>query len=157
MRLTDKQDLFCKYYALGMSGAEAVRQAGYEHKAPWVTAYDLLKKQHIKDTIEQYKEMGVVYDTIITENEVLQLLSKIARGEVKDKVMSPTGQVVTKEPDTNTRLKAMQELLKRWPDALKASQIQRNQIEANKQNPGTKIAIVMDNIKDLLIESGDDE
>ena len=51
---------------------------------------------------------------IASANEVLQLLTAIARGETTEEVVTSKGNIVTVESNTQARLKALELLAKRW-------------------------------------------
>ena len=52
-KLNPRQRVFCRAYAEGASGAEAVRQAGYIPRSARYQARDLLAKRHVREAIAE--------------------------------------------------------------------------------------------------------
>ena len=52
-KLNPRQRVFCRAYAEGASGAEAVRHAGYSPRSARYQARDLLGKPHIREAIAE--------------------------------------------------------------------------------------------------------
>lgn len=106
-KLTIKEKAFCREYVKTGNGREAAIKAGYAPKSANVTASKLLTKANIHNEISRLvgaKEKKAIMDA----QEVMELYSAIARGEVKDQFGL--------EASLNDRLKAMSELAKRTVD-----------------------------------------
>ena len=115
-----------------------------------------MKKLEIKSYIDAEVEK-MHSDNIMDAKEALSILSDIARGKRDEEVlmMNPlTGEVerVTKKADNNTVIKAITEILKRYPTAKQAEKLQL-EIEKLKSQIGgdegqdEKIAGFLDIIK----------
>ena len=105
--LTIKEKAFCREYTKTGNGREAAIKAGYAPKSANVTASKLLTKSNIHDEITRImdkKEKKAIMDA----QEVMELFSAIARGEVKDQFGL--------DASLNDRLKAMNEIAKRTVD-----------------------------------------
>ena len=105
--LNQKQKLFCLEYAKTGNGQQSAAKAGYAEKSARQTATKLLTKTNIKAEITRLtsaKEKKAIMDA----QEVMELYSAIARGEVKDQFGL--------EASLTDRLKAMSELAKRTVD-----------------------------------------
>lgn len=79
--LTEKQKRFCDYYLETGNATEAARKAGY--KQPHVQGSQNLEKLSIKTYIEK-RQKEADSKRIADANEVLEILTRIARGEEKD-------------------------------------------------------------------------
>lgn len=117
MKLTPKQKAFADYYIELGNATEAAIKAGYSKRTAKETGYENLTKPHIMQYIdERMKE--IESKRIMKAEEALQLLTSIARGEIKDSVVVSGGwgyEVIEKPPDINQRKDAAKELLKRYP------------------------------------------
>ena len=108
--LTIKEKAFCREYAKTGNGAQSVIKAGYKAKDTSVAsaiANRLLKKVMVHDEITRLmdkKEKKAIMDA----NEVMELLTAIARGEVKDQFGL--------DASLNDRLKAVDQIAKRTVD-----------------------------------------
>ena len=109
-KLTIKEKAFCREYAKTGNASQAVIKAGYKAKdinSASTISTRLLQKVTIKNEIDRLigsKEKKAIMDA----NEVMELYSAIARGEVKDQFGL--------EASLNDRLKAMNEIAKRTVD-----------------------------------------
>jgi phage terminase small subunit len=126
MKLTEKQRRFADYYIECGNITEAARRAGY--KQPHVQGSQTLEKLSIKTYInERLKELD--NKRIMRAEEVMQLLSSIARNEIQeDVVLFSDGQssIESKGMSAKDRLKALELIGKRytlWTD--------KQQIEGN--------------------------
>lgn len=105
--LTIKEKAFCREYAKTGNGRESAIKAGYAPKSANVTASKLLTHPNIHDEITRLmdkKEKKAIMDA----NEVMELLTAIARGEVKDQFGL--------DASLNDRLKAVDQIAKRTVD-----------------------------------------
>lgn len=154
--LNQRQKLFASEYIKLGNGTQAAINAGYSPKTSGAQAEKLLKKAEIKSFIAA--EIEKMHDAnIMDAKEALSILSDIARGKRDEEVlmMNPvTGEVerVTKKADNNTVIKAITEILKRYPTAKQAEKLQL-EIEKLKSQIGgdegqdEKIAGFLDIIK----------
>lgn len=128
--LTPREAKFINEYLVSGNGAESVRKAGYKQKAPSRYAVELLRKPYINAEVtyrlEQAKTVAIADAT-----EVMQYLTSVMRGEIKDQFGL--------EAPLAERTKAAQELAKRTVDV-------ENRLKATKTGD--------DEIKITLIRRG---
>ncbi len=80
------RETYCLNVATGMNGAEAARHAGYCRKHPEnarVMSWYLLKRQDVRDRIAWLRAQATD-DAVLTLIEIKQVLSEIARANLKD-------------------------------------------------------------------------
>ena len=154
--LNQRQKLFASEYIKLGNGTQAAINAGYSPKTSGAQAEKLLKKTEIKSFITAETEK-MHDENIMDAKEALSILSDIARGKRDEEVlmMNPlTGEVerLMKKADNNTVIKAIVEILKRYPTAKQAEKLQL-EIEKLKSQIGgdegqdEKIAGFLDIIK----------
>src|SRR5690625_3882985 len=116
MKLTEKQQRFCDYYIETGNATEAAIKAGYSKRTAKEMGHENLTKPHLREYIdERMKE--IESKRIMGAKEALELLTSIARGEIKDTVVVSGGwgyEVIEKAPDINQRKDAIKEILKRY-------------------------------------------
>ncbi len=121
MKLTDKQKIFCDEYIISLNATQAAIKAGYSKKTARKIAAENLTKPVIQNYISErmkQKESSL----IATQDEVLQYLTSVLRGESQttDIVLVGMGdgyqevQEVEKKPSEKERLKAAELLGKRY-------------------------------------------
>ena len=154
--LNQRQRLFASEYIKLGNGTQAAINAGYSPRTSGAQAEKLLKKAEIKSFIQA--EVEKMHDAnIMSAKEALSILSDVARGKRDEEVimMNPvSGEVerLTKKADNNTVIKAIAEILKRYPTAKQAEKLQL-EIEKLKSQIGgdegqdEKIAGFLDIIK----------
>ena len=132
MKLTEKQKRFADEYIKSGNATQAAIKAGYSKKTAKIVASQNLTKLNVKSYIDD--RMKVIEDNrIMTAKEAVELLTGIGRGEVKETVVvaSPTGvETVEKEADLKTRISAIKEILKRYPDNDKLMEQQLRKLAA---------------------------
>lgn len=114
-KLTEMQKRFADEYIRLGNATEAARLAGY--KKPNPQGAENLAKPSIKAYINKHLEQ-MDSKRIMDATEALELLSSIARGELKEKayIASENGfEEIEKPPDINQRKDAAKEILKRYP------------------------------------------
>ena len=110
--MTEKRKRFCDEFILnGGNAAAAARSAGYSPKGANVTGAQLLADGEVRSTIDGRLE-SLRGEKIADEQELLQHLTTIARGETTDESATPSGKVVTLKTNTATRLRAIETLLR---------------------------------------------
>lgn len=120
MGLTEKQQRFADEYIRCANATEAARLAGYSERTARQAGSENLTKPDIEAYITE-RLAKMESDRIMNATEALELLTKIARGEIKEKVIISFAdgyEVVEKEPDINHRKDAAKEILKRYPSNL---------------------------------------
>lgn len=121
MKLTAKQKIFCDEYIISLNATQAAIKAGYSKKTARKIAAENLTKPVIQNYISErmkQKESSL----IATQDEVLQYLTSVLRGESQttDIVLVGIGdgwqevQEVEKKPREKDRLKAAELLGKRY-------------------------------------------
>jgi phage terminase small subunit len=115
-KLTPKQKAFCDFYIETGNATEAAIRAGYSKRTAKETGYENLTKPHIKAYIDARlaeKEKA----RIASQDEVLEFLTKVLRGEVTEQVpvaLQKEFQVIDKHPSIKDRTKAAELLGKRY-------------------------------------------
>ena len=126
--LNQRQKLFASEYIKLGNGTQAAINAGYSPRTSGAQAEKLLKKAEIKSFITA--EIEKMHDAnIMSAKEALSILSDIARGKRDEEVlmMNPlTGEVerLMKKADNNTVIKAIVEILKRYPTAKQSEKLE---------------------------------
>lgn len=126
--LNQRQKLFASEYIKLGNGTQAAINAGYSEKTAGRIAGQNLKKLEIKRFIQA--EIEKMHDAnIMDAKEALSILSDIARGKRDEEVimMNPvSGEVerIMKKADNNTVIKAITEILKRYPTAKQAEKLE---------------------------------
>ncbi len=130
--LTEMQKTFAEAYIETGNASSAAEKAGYN--SPGQAGYRLLKNVQIKRYINE-RLYGMRTLQIMTADEALKELSAIAFGLVEETVVvgTPVGaETVDRPVDPRTRMSAIKEILKRYPDndRLLDAQIRRAEAEA---------------------------
>lgn len=132
MKLTEKQKRFADEYIKSGNATQAAIKAGYSKKTAKIVASQNLTKLNVKSYIDD--RMKVIEDNrIMTAKEAVEFLTRVVRGDVKETVVigTPVGaEEVEKEADVKTRISAVKELLKRYPDNDKLMEQQLRKLAA---------------------------
>ena len=121
MKLTDKQKIFCDEYIISLNATQAAIKAGYAEKTAYAIGAENLKKPKIQSYISERMEQKES-SLIATQDEVLQYLTSVLRGESQTTAPLLVGmgdgyqevQEVEKKPSEKDRLKAAELLGKRY-------------------------------------------
>ncbi|WP_193064896.1 terminase small subunit [Oceanobacillus oncorhynchi] len=143
-KLTEKQKRFADYYIESGNATESAKRAGYKGKNLNRIASENLSKLDIKQYIDEQLEK-LADKRIMKAQEALELLTSIARGELKEELYIPTDEGIKhiwKIPDIKDRQRAVDSLLKRYPmhkhdqlqDELLQAQIDKIKAETVKIN-----------------------
>ena len=143
-KLNVRQQKFADEYIATGNATQAAIKAGYSEKTAGRIAGQNLKKLEIKAYIDA-RMIEMQEHNIMSAREALSILSDIARGKRDEEVlmMNPvTGEVdrVTKKADNATVIKAIQEILKRYPTAKQAEKMEL-EIEKLKAQIGGDLTI----------------
>lgn len=165
-RLTPKQQKFADYYIETGNATEAAIKAGYSKKTARVIGQENLQKPAIKSYID--KRMKELADKrIMGMQEALELLTSIARGEMTEEVIvtfMDGYEKVKKTPDIKERLKALEQILKRFVisendelrNRLLEAQIDKTKAETEKyKRESESIASTEDKLKEYFEALGD--
>lgn len=105
--LSKRQEDFCKYYVKLNNGEQAAIKAGYSKRSAGMIASENLRKPNVAKRLNQLRDRQA-RSSIASGAEVMEMLTRIARGEEKDEVgldISPSD-----------KIKALVELAKRTID-----------------------------------------
>ena len=135
MKLTPKQKKFADEYIKTGNATQSAIEAGYSKRTAAVIATENLQKPYIKAYIEKCMA-DIASNRVMSYTEAVELLTSIARGEEKETVVVATPvsvEKVEKEADLKTRISALKEILKRYPnnDKLIEQQIRKLSAEAD--------------------------
>ncbi|ANT43464.1 small subunit terminase [Lactococcus phage 53801] len=155
MKLTEKQKKFCdEYIKLGNATQSAIN-AGYSKQTARSQGQRLLTNVDIKNYIDERMEQ-LASERIMSAQEAVELLSSIARAEITERVVvsTPMGvEEVDKPPDLKTRMQAIREILKRYPDNDKLLEQQLRKVTADADIAEFRVEM----IKNVADESTEDK
>ena len=115
MKLTVKQRKFVASYVESGNATQAAIAAGYAPKAAYQTGAENLRKPQIKAAINKRLE-EIDSAKVMSAKEVMERLSAIARGELKEEVIisyKDGYDKTNKTADFGTQVSAMREIMKR--------------------------------------------
>ena len=143
MKLTPKQKRFADEYIKTGNATQSAIEAGYSKRTAAVIATENLIKPNIKAYIEKCMA-EIASNRVMSYTEAVELLTSIARGEEKETVVVATPvsvEKVEKEADLKTRISALKEILKRYPnnDKLIEQQIRKLSAEADMAEAKSKL------------------
>ncbi|WP_308902538.1 terminase small subunit [Latilactobacillus curvatus] len=130
MKLSEKQKRFADEYIKTGNATQSAKVAGY--KQPHVQGSQNLEKLSVKTYIDEKLEQ-LASERIMSAQQALELLTKIAKGDEKETVIVGTPDGVyesKKEADLKTRIAAVKEILKRYPTENPLTQAQIRKLEA---------------------------
>ena len=130
MKLSEKQKRFADEYIKTGNATQSAKVAGY--KQPHVQGSQNLEKLSVKTYVDEKLEQ-LASERIMSAQQALELLTKIAKGEEKETVIVGTPDGVyesEKEADLKTRIAAVKEILKRYPAENPLTQAQIRKLEA---------------------------
>lgn len=142
-KLTEKQKRFADYYIELGNATQAAIKAGYAKRSAQQMGAENLLKPVIKTYIDK-RLSDISSERIMSAQEAVELLSSIARAEITEQVVVATmegAEVVDKPPDVKTRIIAIKEILKRYPDndKLVEQQIRKLAADADVSEAKSKI------------------
>lgn len=119
--MTDKQKRFCDEYLIDLNATQAAIRAGYSVKYANTNAAKLLQITTIKEQIAR-RMAEKESELIASQDEVLRYLTSVMRGESQSEIVvvvntgdfSSKPEKVQKHPDEKERLKAAEQLGKRY-------------------------------------------
>jgi phage terminase small subunit len=119
VKLTERQKAFCDYYIETLNATESYKKAGYDIKNDNVAAANanrLLRNAKIQKYIQE-KMKQKESERIASQDEVLEFLTRVMRGQEIEEVVGFTESGPVKEkktPSTKDRVKAAELLGKRY-------------------------------------------
>lgn len=165
-KLTAKQKRFADAYIKSGNATQSAIEAGYSKKTARVIGQENLLKPALKNYIDERMEQ-LDSERVMDAKEAMQLLTSIARGEITETVVlsTPDGLEETeKEADFKTRIVAVKEILKRYPDndKLLMAQVRKANAEADISEAKardidnvideTEQVVLIDNIEEIADE-----
>lgn len=90
-KLTLKQQKFADEYIISGNATEAAKKAGYSEKTARFIGHENLTKPNIKDYIDERLEQ-LKKESIAEQDEVLQYLTSIMRGEYTEETLRGIGE-----------------------------------------------------------------
>ncbi|MFT9052082.1 terminase small subunit [Liquorilactobacillus nagelii] len=132
MKLTLKQKKFADEYIISGNATDAAIKAGYSKKYAHTNASKLLRNTTIKNYIAERRKK-IESQKTMDAKEAMELLTSIARGETKETVIVAAGPDVyseEKEADLKTRISAVKEILKRYPNDDEVIKVQLRKLKA---------------------------
>ncbi len=111
--LNARQQRFCIEYVRCGNATEAAIVAGYAEKSARVTASKLLTKANIQEEISRLAEPEKK-ERIASKDEVLEFLTAVVRGDIKEKVITIEGIEYEREPSVKDKTRAAELLGKRY-------------------------------------------
>ena len=159
MKLTPKQKKFADEYIKTGNATQSAIEAGYSKKYANTNAPKLLQNTTLMQYIEKCMA-EIASNRVMSYTEAVELLTSIARGEEKETVVVATPvsvKKVEKEADLKTRISALKEILKRYPNNDKlieqqirklsaqadVAQIQAKRMADGEQNSSVNVNIVL--------------
>ena len=120
-RLTEKQKLFCDEYLIDCNATRAAIAAGYSENSAKVIGAENLTKPNVKEYIDARMAEKRKH-TIATQDEVLEYLTSVLRGESQGTEVVVEGKgdgfsearEFSKKPSEKERMKAAELLGKRY-------------------------------------------
>ncbi len=158
-KLTSKQQKFADEYIESGNAFQSAINAGYSKNYSKAQSSKLLENVGIKSYIDE-RMQELESQKIMGAKEAIELLTSIARGEIKETVVvsTPIGaEEVQKEADFKTRISAIREILKRYPDSDKLTEAQVRKASAEAEIVEYKAEVLRGgNSTDINITIGGD-
>lgn len=153
MKLTPKQKKFADEYIKTGNATQSAIEAGYSKKTAQVIGAENLLKPMVKSYLDERMKQ-IASNRIMGAKEAVELLTSIARGELKETVVvgTPVGiEEVEKEADIKTRISAIKEILKRYPENDKLVQQQIRKLTAEADIAQKKSEMLSGNNGDITV------
>jgi len=153
MKLTPKQKKFADEYIKTGNATQSAIEAGYSKKTAQVIGAENLSKPMVKAYIEE-RMAEIASKRVMSYTEAVELLTSIARGEEKETVVVATPvsvEKVEKEADLKTRISALKEILKRYPNNDKLIEQQMRKLSAEADIAQKKAELLSGSNGDITI------
>ena len=102
--MTDKQKKFCDEYLIDLNATQAAMRAGYSKKTAYSIGDENLRKPELKNYIDE-RIAEKQSQLIATQDEVLQYLTSVLRGEQKEQTLKMAGVGFQEVEEINTSTK----------------------------------------------------
>lgn len=109
--MTEKQKRFVDFYIQTANATEAARRAGYSPKTAYVTGNENMHKPEIRKAIER-RLKKLESKRIAGTEEILEHLTAVIRGEVKETLITQHGKKVIVPVRESDKLRACEHILK---------------------------------------------
>lgn len=109
--MTEKQKRFVDFYVQTANATEAARRAGYSPKTAYVTGNENMHKPEIRKAIER-RLKKLESKRIADTEEILEHLTAVIRGEVKETLITQHGKKVIVPVRESDKLRACEHILK---------------------------------------------
>lgn len=164
MKLTPKQQKFADEYIKTGNATQSAIEAGYSKKTAQVIGAENLTKPMIKSYIDERMDK-MASERVMSYTEAVELLTSIARGELMETVVVGTMdgvETVEKEADIKTRITALKEILKRYPNNDKLIEQQIRKLSADADMAEARVRLMNDDrvssdAKIVIVDSWGDE
>ncbi|SMC63473.1 terminase small subunit [Sporomusa malonica] len=83
VELTEKEDLFCKFFVVNMNATQAAIKAGYSPNSARGIGYENLTKQHIRAEVERLKAIRN-QAIMLSEDDIVERQMRIAFADMTD-------------------------------------------------------------------------
>lgn len=113
IKLTPKQRAFADNYIKLGNATQASINAGYSKNTATVIGAENLTKPNIRAYIDE-RMNEIASKRILTAQEALEFMTGVVRSEIREEVVTTTGELVEKAPDIKDRQRAAEEILKRY-------------------------------------------
>lgn len=110
-KMTERQARFVDGYIATGNAAHAARKAGYSERSARSIGEENLTKPYISEAIKDRLE-ELASERIATEQEALERVTAVMRGETKEFVVTPSGKKIEVPARVNDRLRAAELILK---------------------------------------------
>jgi phage terminase small subunit len=108
-QLSDKHKEFAEEYVIDMNATRSANATGYSNRQ----AYRILARPDVQAYMEWLND-SLRSDRVARKQEVMERLTKIARGDTREEVVLPSGDRVIKDTLIKDRTKALELLGKHY-------------------------------------------
>lgn len=112
-KLTLKQEKFIESYMISGNATQAAIEAGYSKKTARQVGTENLSKPAIFSELEK-RTTALQNEKVDTQQDIVEFLSAVRRGEVKEVIVTPGGQKVEVPAKISDRVKSAELLGKRY-------------------------------------------
>lgn len=112
-KLTVKQQKFVESYIVSGNATQSAIEAGYSKKTAYQSGSENLKKPQIMKALEKRTEQ-IKTEKVDSQQEIIEFLSSVRRGEVKETIVTPSGATVEAPAKISDRVKAAELMGKRY-------------------------------------------
>ena len=129
MKLTSKQRKFCDLYIETGNATQSYIDAGYKattREVAHANSKQLLQNHSVKKFMQEYTDK-LNKDKIAQHDEILSFLTQVVRGEITEETpvtMKETFEVFNKHPSVKDRIKAAEQIGKRYAMWTEKSQVE---------------------------------